>query len=356
MADPQARTQSLLDELVASGAELGLQVAAYHHGELVVDAWAGTADAASGRQVDRDTLFTVFSVGKGVTATAVHILAEQGNLDYDDPIADAWPEFARHGKEGVLLRHALSHTAGLPQMPPGHEQYDVTDWSAMCDRIAGLVPLFPPGEVLVYHSLTYGWIVGEEIVDPLGLDGLWFGVPESELHRVATLVESPQLREAVPPPARIPDIVPDVGLAASTMNRPEMRRACLPAYGMCANAHSLARVYASLIGDGVDGVRLISPERRAVATAVEVDGIDASSGLAGCFALGYGLGGPDSNQGPRRSAFGHGGHGGSQGFADPDYDLAIGLTKNHLTVTVPRDSSTWSIVHQIRQELGIPDR
>ena len=49
VADPRANAavQTLLDELVGSGEGLGLQVAAYRRGKLVVDAWAGIADACT---------------------------------------------------------------------------------------------------------------------------------------------------------------------------------------------------------------------------------------------------------------------------------------------------------------------
>ena len=87
MTDVQRRVQALLDEMTAGGAERGLQVAAYHSGELVVDAWSGTADPATGRVVDGETMFTVFSVTKGVTATVAHLLAERGLIDYDAPVA-----------------------------------------------------------------------------------------------------------------------------------------------------------------------------------------------------------------------------------------------------------------------------
>ena len=370
--DVQTTTQRLLDDLVDSGAERGLQVAAYHHGELVVDAWAGIADPSAGTPVGHDTLFTVYSVSKGITATAVHILAERGTLTYDDPIARHWPEFAQQGKAGILIRHALTHTAGLPQMPPRFDTYDVTDWPRMCDRIAGLPPLFPAGETPVYHALTYGWIVGgvteradgrpfgrivaEEIAAPLALDGLYFGVPASEASRVATLVEPPGLVDAAGQPSPpIPGIVPDEAATAVTMNRSAMRRACLPAYGLTANARSLAKAYAALIGEGVDGVRLFSEERRRIATTIHVDGIDPSSDLPITFALGYGVGGPESVMGPRRSAFGHGGYGGALGFADPNYGLAIGVTKNHLTWDAPKEGATWRLTHHIRKALNIPD-
>jgi CubicO group peptidase (beta-lactamase class C family) len=327
------------------------------------------ADVATGTPVTPDTLFTVYSVSKGITATAIHILAEQGKLDYDDPIAKHWPEFATSGKAGTLVRHALSHLAGIPQMPPGTTDDDVLDWSGMCDRIAALTPLWPSGETLCYHALTYGWILGgvaeradgrpfarivaEEIAQPLNLNGLYFGVPASELDRVATLEELPALRDAEP--GTIPDLAPPGSLSDAQMNRREIRQACLPAYGLCTTAHSLARVYASLIGDGVDEVRLLPSDRVRRATALEVEGIDASGGTPSRFALGYGLGGLDSAMGTRLSAFGHGGYGGAYGYADPEFGLAVGLTKNRLVVDEPGIDATSQILQAIRASLGVPD-
>jgi len=127
-----AAVQSLLDDLVASGEELGLQVAAYRQGRLVIDVWAGLADSRTGRKVDGDTLFTVFSTTKGITYTAIHILAERGLLDYYDPLARYWPAFAARGKSRVTIRHVLTHTAGVPQIPDGATPEDLCDWDRMC--------------------------------------------------------------------------------------------------------------------------------------------------------------------------------------------------------------------------------
>ena len=95
-----AAVRAHLEALVADGTQLGLQVAAYLHGELVVDVWAGIADRATGRPVDGDTLFTVWSAGKGLVATCVHLLAERGRLEYDAPVARYWPAFGARGKDG----------------------------------------------------------------------------------------------------------------------------------------------------------------------------------------------------------------------------------------------------------------
>src|SRR5712691_8044260 len=98
MPDVNQQVQEVLEGLIADGLELGAQVAAYLDGKLVVDTWAGLADKESGRPVDGDSLFTVFSTTKGPAATCMHMLAERGRLEYDAPIAQYWPEFAAHGK------------------------------------------------------------------------------------------------------------------------------------------------------------------------------------------------------------------------------------------------------------------
>jgi len=80
MTTPQEHIQAWLNERVAAGPEAGLQVAAYHKGKLVVDAWAG-ADGLTGKPVDGDTLFVTFSTSKGITVTVIHMLAERGLID-----------------------------------------------------------------------------------------------------------------------------------------------------------------------------------------------------------------------------------------------------------------------------------
>ena len=131
MANIQSRVQALLDRLVERDVERGLQVAAYFDGELVVDAWAGIADASTGRLVDGETLFTTWSAGKGVAATVMHLLADRDRLAYHAPIADYWPEFGAHGKQAITVAHALTHTSGIPQIPDGVGPAELLDWEKM---------------------------------------------------------------------------------------------------------------------------------------------------------------------------------------------------------------------------------
>src|SRR5512134_651178 len=93
LAAANAIVQKAIDQVIAAGREVGLQVAAYKDGKLVVDTWGGVADPGTGRKVDGDTLFNVYSVTKAVAATALHMLVDRGLLDEDTPIVKWWPEY-----------------------------------------------------------------------------------------------------------------------------------------------------------------------------------------------------------------------------------------------------------------------
>ena len=88
MTEPNEAVRNLLESLTAEGPELGLQVAAYLNGELVIDCWSGVADPESGATVDGRSMFTVFSTSKGVTATCIHMLADRGQLSTDNHAVD----------------------------------------------------------------------------------------------------------------------------------------------------------------------------------------------------------------------------------------------------------------------------
>jgi CubicO group peptidase (beta-lactamase class C family) len=205
--DLQQQIQEAIERLVESEAERGLQVAVYRHGEPVVDAVAGIADPATGRPVTSDTPFYAYSTGKGVTATVAHVLVERGVFGYDKPIVELWPEFGAHGKESATVGHALTHTVGVPGVPADTTPEDLCDWQKMCAMIADAEPWWNPGTKTAYHAYPFGYIVGEivrrstgkpisqvlrdDVAGPLGTaDELYFGVPDSELGRLARLEDA----------------------------------------------------------------------------------------------------------------------------------------------------------------------
>ena len=117
--NPNRIVQEAVDAAISKRGEIGLQVVAYVDGKQVVDVWGGLADITTGRQVDADTLFPVFSVTKAVTAVALHIQAERGLVDYAMPIAHYWPEFGAHGKDKATVYDALTHRPWGSHYAPG---------------------------------------------------------------------------------------------------------------------------------------------------------------------------------------------------------------------------------------------
>jgi CubicO group peptidase (beta-lactamase class C family) len=327
--------------LIADGLETGVQVSAYLDGEVLLDEVAGLADRQTGRPLTADTPIFSFSTGKGLTATAVHVLAERGEIDYDLRIADVWPEYARHGKGGTTLRHALTHSAGVPALPADITRADLTDWDRMCALLADATPLWTPGTAYGYHAWTFGYLVGEtvrratgrtlsqvladDVAGPLGVAGeLFLAVPDADLPRLATL-EDLNLAAAMAAASQFmvnfdriapPGVRPDVALG----NDPAVLCAEIPAVGTMT-ARAAAKMFAALIGE-VDGVRLISPERLREATTLAMTGDDWAVGFPAPRGLGYQL---------QEDFFGASGNGGSIAYAFPEIGLTVAATKNLLS-------------------------
>ncbi|MFJ8622298.1 serine hydrolase domain-containing protein [Kitasatospora sp. NPDC093550] len=366
----QRRVEAVLAELTASGAETGVQVAARLDGELVVDAWAGTADPADGRPMGPDTLVPAWSTGKGVAAALVAVLVDRGVLAYEAPVARYWPEFGAAGKEGVTLGHVLTHTAGLPHLPADTTPERLLDLPAMADWLAGQRPRWEPGSAIGYHAWTYGLLLAEilrratgrtcdrllrdELAGPLGIaDDLLFHTPEHLLPRLATCQDGGWAARLRRMPAGSPffDCVPRGVLpVAELAARADVRRTPLPANGTMT-ARAAARLYAALARGGeLDGVRLLSAATLRAATTGCASGTDRSLGIPWTMGRGFVVG--DSSSPPVRppGGFGHSGSGGSTAFADPATRFSFALVKTRMTLP----GLDARLVAGIRTALGLP--
>jgi len=349
MSQVKKQVQQAIDQLVDTGAEGGIQVAAYQHGELVVDAIAGIADPTTGRPVVADTPFYNYSIVKGAAATLAHMLVERGTFGYDTPLVELWPEFGAHGKQKVTVRHVLSHSAGVPGIPLTTTLEDLCDWDKMCAAIADSELWWEPGTKVGYHAYTFGYLIGEvirratgkpisqvllqEVSGPLGVGKeIYFGMPKSEHHRLAVLEDAET--EAGPMADMPPDLPMFKAGPMSTMptatlgNRADILAADIPAGGK-TSARAIARMYAALVGE-VDGIRLVSPETLRTATAVAMAGTDAIFGMPTKWGLGYAIGGLGTAN-DSDTVFGVGGAGGTFAFGDTATGIAFAVTKNRLT-------------------------
>ncbi|MDH6220356.1 serine hydrolase domain-containing protein [Streptomyces pseudovenezuelae] len=341
MTSLQQKVQSVLDELVDTGAETGLQVAVHHRGVLVVDAVAGLADSRTGRRVTPETPFFSFSAGKVMTSLIAHLLVRTGAVGYDTPVVDLWPEFGARGKESATLRHVLTHSVGVPAMPRGIGPADLTDWSRVCTAIADAEPRWRPGTKTGYHSFTFGFLVGEIarrvtgkpirqllrewVTAPLGIDGdLYFGVPRTDLARLA------RLEDAVPPPVAPPEgdaiLAPwELRPTAAMGNSHETLQADIPSVGTFT-----ARGAAAMNASVLDG-RLIDSHQLEELTAVAFEGTDQVFGNHARLALGYPLGRIGTQPDEAPTTFGWVGGGGSYVYADTATGTSFAMTKTRLT-------------------------
>ena len=332
--------------------ELGAAVTAMVGGELVVDLRGGWADVAGTRPWSPDTLVNAYSVGKGVVSVLLLQLVDAGQIDLDDPVSSVWPEFAQQGKGGVTVRHSLSHQAGVPAIREPLTDDDLWDFDRMCAALAATAPWFAPGERHVYHTNTFGHLVGGlirhvsgelpgtrlgHVAGPLSAD-LWFGLPDSEHHRSAEVVfESssnlgPGLLDADLPDEQrmiLLGYVNPPGYSSSrVVNTPEWRRAQVPSTNGQFSALGVARFY-----EAVRTGTLLSDDLLAEAITPQAAGHCPVLGQEVTFGLGLQPWTEHRPFGRNPGGYGHYGSGGALGFADPTAEVAFGYVMNHV---VPR--------------------
>ena len=324
--------QTLFLRQIDQGLHPGAGLAVYRHGRLAVDLWAGRADDASGQPVAADTMFILYSSTKPLAAVCLHILWERGKLGWDDKVVDYWPQFAKHGKDAVTIRHVLTHRGGFPETPPELSWDRWQDWDYVVECMENVIPDYPSGQVMAYHPRNFGWVIGElvrridgrhigvflreEVLDPLGLVDGYVGLPPELEDRVSRI----HAMEDCDRPGMI-----------RPYNRPEVHQAVHPAGGGIFTARDLARFYA-MMGNGgeLDGVRIMNPETIAEGTCLQTEANDFSLGTRMRRSLGLVL--EDNRMGANTAdgagTFGHGGAGTSVGWADPSMGLAVAYITN----------------------------
>ena len=354
------RVRDALSEILAGGEEIGAALAVCVDGHLVVDLWAGYADAARTRPWDRDTIVNLYSIGKAVTAVCALRLVEAGRLDLDAPVARYWPEFAQAGKAQIPVRYLLTHQAALPAIARPLPSGAWSHWDVMTAALAAQAPWWEPGTGHGYHVNTQGFLVGEvvrritgktlgtylreAVTGPAGVD-FFIGLgPELEgrcadvLPQQATPEGGELRRQLSVNPASLSGLPlmrvnayrnpPEVSGTGVVNTRP-WRAAEVPSTNGHGNARAVARLYSALAGDGeLGGAHVLSPEMIARATEQQVYGDDIVLQRPTRFGLGFQLTMAERPLGPSPRAFGHFGAGGSLGFADPDARVAFGYAMN----------------------------
>jgi CubicO group peptidase (beta-lactamase class C family) len=370
------------------GREIGAAFCAHVDGRKVVDICGGSFDRAGTRPYGPDSLQLVFSTTKGATAICANLLARRSLLDMNAPVTTYWPEFADAGKGQMPVRFLLCHQAGVPAIDRRLTPEELQAWTPVTEALAGQTPFWEPGTAHGYHALSYGYLVGEvvrritgrslgtyfadEVAGPLGLE-FFIGLPEEYEDRVSPIVGANFEGGLVGDgggDGGMPQGFASTLLARSLnlggairdrdwMNQRAWHAAEMPAGNGITNATSLSRMYAAVIGpvDGGPPEALLTPDQLEKARTPLTSGADqvfASVGfnLEQKIGLGFWRSSPVTLFGGEGS-FGHGGAGGSYGFADPEHGLAVGYVMNKMAMEeFTGDARSHGLIRAVYEAIG----
>jgi CubicO group peptidase (beta-lactamase class C family) len=371
---------------MTSGQEIGAAVAVYRDDVKVVDLWGGYHNGITKAPWQEDTLVTVFSTTKGVSALAVAVAASQGLISYDAKVADNWPEFAQAGKASVTVRQLLSHQAGLPVLDQPLTLDDLAEPAKMSAKIAAQVPAWTPGERHGYHGVSLGWYESElirhadsagrslgryfadEIATPLGLD-FYIGLPPSvDRGRVAHLHgwsrAEALLHLNTMPAGLVFGLLNPFGLTGrafaipgvrepADLNRDELRIVEIPASNGIGTARSVAKLYGCASTGGAEiGMTPATLSSLINAAAPPTKGLrDRVLHIDTVFSLGFMKPFPKFKFGSSDKAFGTPGTGGSFGMADPDTGIGFGYVMNRLGFHVCSDPRELALRHALFHDI-----
>ena len=339
-----------------AGLHVGAQLVVSLRGRTVASLAVGVA--RPGVAMDEGTLMPWFSATKPLTAAAVLQQWERGGLDLDDPVSSHVPAFGAEGKEGVTVRHLLTHTGGL-----GDAGDSVDEACAVA-----LVDGWEPGKRAAYRPRGSFAVLGEvvrrldgraiedyvseELFEPLGMGDSWLAMTPSRYaaygERMGAMHVSSEGRCEVVP----------------ALARPEGFVRAQPSHSGVGPMRDLVRFYEVLLGKGqLDGVRVLSAQAVEAMWARHRVGLrDETFGAV----IDWGLGVMVNSWHYRRrpAPYGYGehasaracGHGGSQSsiaFADPEHALAVALVFNGMAGEGANHRRTQAVLTAVYEDLGL---
>jgi CubicO group peptidase (beta-lactamase class C family) len=269
-----------------------------------------------------------------VTSCVIWSLVERGQLRFHDAVADYIPAFARHGKGQVTLYQLLSHQGGFPNATVTPAAWE--DHGRLREEVCNFTLEWEPGTKVAYHAAAAHWtqavlieavtgqdyrqFIREHLLQPLGLQGLWIGVPDDlHEHLVGAYQRTPSGTQE----------------ALADRNTPAFWRAGVPGGGGYATATDMVTFYQMLLHLGaLNGTRILGPRTVQYVTRNHTgDRLDERFGMPMHRGLGVHVRGTTPTirgLGSTASAntFGHGGAGTSYSWADPETGVSFTYLTN----------------------------
>jgi CubicO group peptidase (beta-lactamase class C family) len=319
--------QALVDRSVIAGAVTLVE----QHGQIVQLAAVGSADIAAGRRMKTDDLFWIASMTKPMTAACVMMLADEGRLALDDPVAKFIPEFAQlrlraaQPPRPVTIRDLLTHTGGLGDARVERK----TPLTERMIAYARAPMKFAPGAKWEYSNSgfntlgriieivsgeSYATFLRRRLLSPLGMHDTTFW----------------------PSPRRVAKSYRPGGkrrLAETTVfdepgDMADRARPALPAGGLFSTAQDVARFYRMILDGGRLGGRTFLKEQT-VKLMIRTQTGNMTTGRVPGMSWGLGFQIVRAPQGVTAGltagSFGHGGTFATQSWADPARDAVFVL-------------------------------
>ncbi|MEM1354128.1 MAG: serine hydrolase domain-containing protein [Planctomycetota bacterium] len=364
-----SRVEAWIGEGIEQGLHTGAQLCVSREGQTVAALAVG--EASPGHAMTDQSIALWMSSGKPVTAVAITQLVEQGEIEWDDPVAAFLPGFAAHGKGDITVRHLLTHTAGIRT---ARFKFPRDDWDTIIAAICDTQPEWAAGQGAGYHVQTSWFILGElvrlvdgrtidtyvreEVFLPLGMLDSWLGMPTDVYERY----EAAGRLLAMPSTATSE-------IRASGLTGPDWSTRPRPGGNCMGPISELVRFYEMLLAGGVSGegerllqaetVELMTGRRRTEMLDQTFKSVvdwglgfvinsahHAPGGDAGLVPYGYG-------DHASRETFGHGGAQSSVGFADPDHGLAVGVVFNGMPGEIGHQRRMHALLTALYEDLGL---
>jgi CubicO group peptidase (beta-lactamase class C family) len=349
---------------MADGLHIGAQLSASIRQREVITLAIG--ESRPGVAMTVDTLMLWLSSTKPITAVCIAQLWERGLLGLDDPVIKFIPEFAGGGKDGITIRHLLTHTAGIRAAV---NNFTRDSWEITIAKIctAKIEPGWAAGKKAGYHLASTWFLLGElirridgrrfeqyvreEIFLPLKMVDSWVGLP---VEKYAEYGDRIGIMQNTDPAFKPPH----------AWDTPEMAALCKPGGNGRGPMRELVRFYQMLLNGGsLDGAKIISPQTVEAMTARHRVGMyDHTFKHIMDWGLGfivnneqYGPGTVRYGYGPYASwrTHGHSGHRSSVAFADPKHGLAVALVFNGTPADAVHDVRIRSVLSAIYDDLGL---
>lgn len=351
------KTLDYIQSTLQQGLHIGAQICVDLNGQIA-DFCMG--DDGRGKPITPQTSLLWLSAGKPLLAALAGIFFDQQILSPDTPVASIIPEFAQNGKEGVTVRHLLTHTAGIRRATNTWSSGpDVDVLSRICR--SPIETGWIVGQSAGYHVASSWTLLGEllqrlsgkpleklmreRLLVPLGMTATRLGISPDE-------IDDPQFGRIMDTTANPPVVAKFDSTRYCAMIR--------PAGNIRGPIRDLAAFYHAMLKGGAG---LLRPSTVQLLTSRQRQGaFDLTFNRPMDWGLGFMLNSAHLDSSPMpygfgkhasKETFGHGGSQSSTGLADPNHNLALALVFNGLCGDDKHTRRINETLSRVYQDLGL---